>query len=422
MKTNHQIIRNTIYAVCIAAVLCACGKEETRQGTDAGIQREQDAVQDTVEAEEGENLPPSEVMDEPEEETAREPGENGMPEEVLEPEDGSDVLAEPDGWRAAYLEYLSQTELEIPVPCTYSLIYVDGDDIPEVVIDTGVEAGGCSILTYHDGSVDELQTMRLNFTYIERGNLLCNADGNMGYYYDTVYSIRDGKWIYVDGGEYGDGPDGIQFDDDGVPITVYSWNEQDVSEEEYNRRLEAIYPSQNAVYPERYYILNDFRALISTGEVASADHRYELAVQDLTWQEAEALCRDRGGYLATITSVEELERIQAQMEAEDKTDITFYVGADNERGKDSFGYHWTEADGTTYNMLDHYNALFAFWMKGEPSYTGLTEDGVEVEEAYVVLLYRKAEARCYLNDVPNDILSAAPSYAGRIGYICEYDM
>ena len=66
-------------------------------------------------------------------------------------------------------------------------------------------------------------------------------------------------------------------------------------------------------------------------------------------------------------------------------------------------------------MLDLYKALFAgFWLEGEPSYEGLTEDGREVKEEYVAILYRKADGRCYLNDVPEDILSAAPSYVGRI--------
>lgn len=267
------------------------------------------------------------------------------------------------GWCASYLKYLNKIDSTIPFACTYSLIYVDEDDIPELVIDTGVEAGGCVILTYHDGTMDELQTMRLNFTYIERENLLCNADGHMGYYYDSVYTIRDGKWVYVGGGEYGDGPDGMQFDDEGELICVYSWDGETVSEEEYGRQLEAVYPSHSAVHPERYYILDDLRGILSTGYVASAGHRYELVVQDLTWKEADKLCREKGGYLATITSGEEFERIKVQIVAEDKTDVTFFVGADNERGEEYLGYHWTEPDGTTYNMLECYNALFTFWME-----------------------------------------------------------
>ena len=57
----------------------------------------------------------------------------------------------------------------------------------------------------------------------------------------------------------------------------------------------------------------------------------------------------------------------------------------------------------------------------EPSYRGMTEDGREVEEDYVVLLYNKVQERYYMYDVPDDILDAAPSYEGNMGFICEYD-
>lgn len=410
MKTNRIMFRNIICIVCMAIVLCACGQEEAPQ-EDTDTQQEVTENQEDVETAVQDNSTTA----------AHEMEREQTPTAVQAPSQ-DDTLKEPpelEEWRSIYLQYLDNQEQG--GPCTYALIYVDEDDIPELVIDTGVEASGCRILTYHDGVVDELQTMRLNFTYIEKANLLCNADGNMGRYYDSVYSIRDGKWVYIDGGVYGDGPDGIQYDDDGELICVYNWNGSDVSEEEYHRQLETVYPTQRAGYPNQYYILSDLRALLETGDVASSEHRYELIVQDLTWKEADKLCRDKGGYLATITSQEEFARIQAQMIAEDKTDITFFVGANNEQEDGTFGYHWREADGTCYNMLDHYKALFVFWLKGEPSYTGLTEDGTEVEEEYVVLLYRQADDRCYLNDVPNDILSAAPSYAGRVGYICEYD-
>lgn len=70
-------------------------------------------------------------------------------------------------------------------------------------------------MTVRDGVVDELQTMRRNFSYIEGGNLLCNSDGKMGFYYDYVYTIRDGQWEYVAGGEYGDDSEGVWFYEDG---------------------------------------------------------------------------------------------------------------------------------------------------------------------------------------------------------------
>ena len=345
------------------------------------------------------------------------------------------LLKEYEDWKAAYLSYLDA--YEYADRCTYSLIYVDEDEIPELMIDTGYEAGGCFILTYHDGVLDGWQSDRLNVTYIEKGNLICNSDGNMGYYYDRVYTIQDGKWRYVEGGKYGDGPDGVQFDENGdyIGVYVYIWNGEaenagywdgdEISEEEYKARLNSVYPTEQKMHPERYYILKEICSVLRTGDVSSAGHRYELVVEDLTWTEADTLCREKGGYLAAITSWEELERIQEQMIAENKTGITFFVGAKNPMERNmggTWGYHWFEPEsGAKYDMLDLYDALFGFWLDDEPSYTGLTEDGEEVVEDCVVLLYLKEDERCYINDVPDDILSAAPSYSGKIGYICEYD-
>ena len=336
-------------------------------------------------------------------------------------------------WKQAYLNYLEEDDYADT--CTYSLIYVDDDDIPEMVVDTGGEARGCQFLTFHDHVLDVWQSDRLNVTYIERGNLICNSDGKMGYYFDNVYTIQDGKWVYVDGGVWGDGPDGVQIDENDNWLVFFYWtgkepwnweeywDGEEITGEEYDARLNAIYPMKQSMHPQKYYILDEIKSILRTGDVASAKHRYELIVKDVTWKEAEMFCHERGGYLATITSHEELERIQEQMISEHKEDITFFVGATNERVEGTpFGHRWLEP-GIKYGyyMLDLHNALFRFWLEGEPSYTGFTESGVEVSEDYVVLFYREKDDRCYLNDVPNDILEAAPSYAGRVGYICEYE-
>lgn len=323
-----------------------------------------------------------------------------------------------ENWKNSYLEYL--TGLEYGDEWTYSLIYVDGDEIPELVIDTGVEATGCQILTWHEGRLAVLQTSRLYFTYIEKGNLLCNSEGNMGYYYDDVYALRDGQWEYIGGGTLHDA-DGIQqFDENGDWIFEYHWMEQPVDKAEYEEKLHAIYPEKQGVTPEIYYIKDEMESLLKTGETMSAKHRYELIIEDMTWMEARRACEERGGYLATLTSREEFERIQAQIIAEEKMSVTFFVGAGNP--ENAWGFTWFEPEtGKEYPMISLYNALFAdYWLEGEPSYTGKTETGEEVREDCVAMFYRSAEGRCYFNDVPNDILSAAPSFAGRIGYICEY--
>ncbi|MCM1304671.1 MAG: C-type lectin domain-containing protein [Lachnospiraceae bacterium] len=324
-------------------------------------------------------------------------------------------------WKQAYLDHLEA--YESADTWTYSLICVDDDEIPELVCNTGFEAGGVEILTFHDHVLDVWQSARLNVTYIEGRNLICNSDGNMDHYYDHIYTIQDGKWVYVDGGTYGNGSDGIQLDENENLIYVYNWGGESVDKEEYQVRLNAVYPEEQGMRPQQYYILDEIISLLRTGDVASSGHRYELIVEDVTWKEARRLCQERGGHLATVTSREELERLQERIIAEDKENVTFFVGATRENAGDiPFGYRWLEPgskDG--YNMLMLYNALFRYWLEGEPSYTGVTEDGREVREGYVVLFYRRSDGRCYLNDVPDDILDAAPSYAGRVGYICEYE-
>lgn len=321
-------------------------------------------------------------------------------------------------WEQAYLDYLDG--FGVSSSCTYSLIFVDEDEIPELVIDSGVEAGGCQILTWHEGVLDVLQTSRLYFTYVEKGNLLCNSEGNMGYYYDNVYTMKDGMWEFVGGGTYSDPPDGPKFDENDDYIYEYHWLEQPVEKSEYEQKFHAIYPEKAAKTPEAYYIKDEMYSILKTGETTSVSHRYELIVEDLTWTEACKACEEKGGYLATLTSREEFERVQEQIISEEKKAVTFFVGANR---VDRFGFGWLEPGKPEgYSMLDLYNALFAgFWLEGEPSYEGITEDGREVKEEYVSILYRSSDERCYLNDVPEDILSAAPSYGGRIGYICEYD-
>ena len=46
----------------------------------------------------------------------------------------------------------------------------------------------------------------------------------MGYYYDRVYTIQDGKWRYVEGGKHGDGPSGVPFDENGHYIEIHIWD------------------------------------------------------------------------------------------------------------------------------------------------------------------------------------------------------
>ena len=84
-------------------------------------------------------------------------------------------------------------------------------------------------------------------TYIEKENLLCNSEGLIGYYYDNVYSIKDGVLTLIDNGEYWFASEmGDALDENGEPLYEYSWNGTKVSKEEYEQDLRAIYDTDKA--------------------------------------------------------------------------------------------------------------------------------------------------------------------------------
>ena len=134
----------------------------------------------------------------------------------------------------------------------YCFIDVDGNDIPELVVNTGFEAGGCQIYTYSDGQAQVLQMNRLHFTYLPGQNLLCNAEGSMGYYYDIISRIQDGQWETVARGEY-DTTTGECDEERGRYICQnYTWNRTPVTREAYMAALDAIYDEANAVEATGY--------------------------------------------------------------------------------------------------------------------------------------------------------------------------
>lgn len=152
-------------------------------------------------------------------------------------------------------------------------------------------------------------------------------------------------------------------------------------------------------------------------------HRYELIVEDITWTEAEQSCKDKGGYLATITSKEEFESLTKQIVDEKKTKISFFIGATRDENyvnhsSGVIAYHWVH-DGSDIDLYDEETK--EFWLADEPSFYGRKADGSKLDEQYVDMIYREADKRCYFNDVADDILAQVPSFSGSVGYICEYD-
>ena len=145
-------------------------------------------------------------------------------------------------------------------------------------------------------------------------------------------------------------------------------------------------------------------------------HRYELVVQDVTWDQAFQAAKDKGGYLVHINSQEEQDAIIAQIKKEGKEGKQFYIGGRLEAGTKN--YFWVDENNKTYGEILNSPNYWAYsqWLEGEPSY----KDGDTIEDK-MDILYVDRVSRWTWNDVPADILSVVSGFSGKIGYIIEYE-
>ena len=113
----------------------------------------------------------------------------------------------------------------------YSFIYLNNDNIPELVVDGEYSFSGNLICTYSNGVV-ALNTDRLMLGYVEKKNILHNPFAYMGYFSDDVYWIKKGKFVKVWSGHYEDKEDGK------IPIEhTYYYKGVEISEKKYKAKL-----------------------------------------------------------------------------------------------------------------------------------------------------------------------------------------
>ncbi len=165
-------------------------------------------------------------------------------------------------WKEAYIDYIIDSQnyydgFDSP-QYVYALVNLNNDSIPELYINFGSTAGGDAICTYYEGQVIEQLLWNYGLSYIEGQNIFRNSGGHMGYYYDEIYSFKNGQFDLLHKGEYELADNSQSYDTNQY---YYYWDETPVSSEsEYMNLLNAAIDTQQSISP-----LDDSNYDINTG-------------------------------------------------------------------------------------------------------------------------------------------------------------
>lgn len=133
----------------------------------------------------------------------------------------------------------------------YQLVYIDDNDIPELYMKGMPTAQGDRLISIHHGEIVETDLYNYGFLYIEKSGLFCDSGGHMDSYYDTVYSMNDGAVKVLESGSFGGGIDEI-----GEPDYQYFWNDEEMSEAEYQERLSQVFEKDDASKGYDFNLMN----------------------------------------------------------------------------------------------------------------------------------------------------------------------
>lgn len=165
---------------------------------------------------------------------------------VIEVQEEDVISTEYDDWKQEYIDWINEDYEYEDEEQWYKIIDVNGDLIPEIVNwsnkkDTRILTCGL------DGYIADLETEAEEIEYIPgEDSVKCSA-GSMDKYSDTAAKIVGSTWRELKG-EYGSfDSDGVQLDENGVPIYTYIWDEDYMSKEEYEQCIAKLFSEDKAV-------------------------------------------------------------------------------------------------------------------------------------------------------------------------------
>ena len=153
--------------------------------------------------------------------------------ETVETDDAPD-------WKTAYLNFLEQ---EKDSHRSYALVYIDGDDIPELYLSGRDEATGDSVCSYRKGAVVEQALHRIGGGwYIEKSGTVINQNGHMGQEHTHVFKLAEEGFVLTF-----EAISSERISDEYRLYFEYSIGDKLVTESEYSSAVEAAVDFENAV-------------------------------------------------------------------------------------------------------------------------------------------------------------------------------
>ena len=147
-------------------------------------------------------------------------------------------------WKTAYLNLL---ESKKDTHYSYSLVNIDGDNIPELYMSGDCEATGDGVYSYKNGSVVEQRLNRIGGGYyIPKSGKLYNQNGNMGYYYTGIYKLTDEGFVKTFSGSTTERVETMP-DGEYELSCEYSIEDKVVSEEQFNTAVSSAFDINSAV-------------------------------------------------------------------------------------------------------------------------------------------------------------------------------
>ena len=146
------------------------------------------------------------------------------------------------GWKRKLINelYVCKYEYWSSSSDKYYLADVDGDDVPEMLVD--YNSGVC--IYYYNGQVFQKEDLPYGEVYVmpQKGLIRFNHSyrGNCG---DIIYKIDKGTFYEVESGEYYGSMESADF---------YQWEGSEVTEQQYYNKLDSVFDTHNQKSLEDY--------------------------------------------------------------------------------------------------------------------------------------------------------------------------